>query len=116
MSESVMSLSEHEQQAKTHAMIAYILMLLGYFTGFLSLVAFIWALIKKSDAKGTPFEDHYSNVIKTFVVAVIGSIVGVFTLFFVVGYFILLGVFIWTLYRLIKGVIRLSDNKSFYGI
>ena len=40
---------------KNHAMIAYVLMVVGLFMGLPWLIGLIWAIIKKSDAKSFKF-------------------------------------------------------------
>jgi len=49
-----------DEAAKTHALIAYGLMVIGLFTGIFWIIGAIWAMVKKEDAIGTCFEDHYS--------------------------------------------------------
>lgn len=104
---------ENSNNARTHAIICYVLLLLSCVTGITGLIALIWAYIKRGDAKETPFYDHFSNVITVFWVSLILGIIGAVTLMIIVGYFILLGTAIWVFYRLIKGVIRAVDKKPF---
>lgn len=104
---------EKVNSARTHAIICYALMLLACLTGFTSLIALIWAYVKRGDAVDTPLQDHFSNIISTFWISLVLGIVGVFTTIFVVGYFILIGTGIWVLYRMIKGLIRAMDRKPF---
>ncbi|QOW45227.1 MULTISPECIES: hypothetical protein [Acinetobacter] len=49
--------------------------------------------------------------IKTFWISLVGYIVGALLAVVLVGFVILLVVFIWDVYRLIKGLIALNDNK-----
>lgn len=106
-------LSETEKNAKTHAIVAYALMLLGFFTGISFLAGGIWAMVKKSDAQGTVFADHYDNIIKTFWVSIVLSIVGFLTVVFVVGYVVLLVAFVYTLWKLIAGLAKITSDKGF---
>lgn len=106
-------LSTQDEIAKTNAIIAYVLMLAGIFTGVLWIVGGIWAMVKKSEASGSIFEDHYDNIITVFGWGLGLAIIGVLSAIIVVGYFILLGVFIWSLYRVIKGLSRVTSNQSF---
>ncbi len=108
-------LSAYEVAAKNNAMIAYIFMGIGLFTGIFWIVGFVWALIKKSDATQSIFIDHYSNIQSVFIWGFVLSIIGFITAFFVIGWFILLAVYIWSIYRLVKGVVNLSSNKAFNG-
>ncbi|MPW30739.1 hypothetical protein F9L16_17270 [Agarivorans sp. B2Z047] len=107
-------LSASDEAAKTSALIGYGLMILGLFTGLFWLVGAIWAMVKKADAAGTLFEDHYSNIIKTFWWGFGLSIIGFVLAFVIVGYFVLLGVWIWSIYRIIKGLAKITSNKSYY--
>ncbi|WP_051215833.1 DUF4870 family protein [Ferrimonas futtsuensis] len=105
--------TEKEDSAKTHGLIAYGLMLAGAFTGILWLVGAIWAMLKRADARGTRFEDHYQNMVTTFWWGLGLALLGVVLIPFGLGLLVLFAMGLWTLYRLIKGLIRLMDNRSF---
>ena len=108
-----MSLSAEDEAAKTSALIGYGLMILGMFTGVFWLIGDIWAMVKKSDAEGSLFEDHYNNIISTFWWVFGLTIVGLMLSVVIAGYFILLGLWIWSIYRIIKGLARLTSNKPY---
>lgn len=108
------SLSEAQQQAKTHALVAYVLMVLGLITGIFWLAGAIWAMVKKGDARGTLFEDHYANIIKTFWVGLAVTILSLILSVVLIGYITLFAVWIWSIYRIIKGLARLTSNKPYY--
>jgi len=110
---SNISLSIADDAAKTSALIGYGLMILGMFTGIFWLIGAIWAMVKQGEARGTLFEDHYSNIIRTFWWVLGLSIIGFITAVFVVGYFILFVVWVWSIYRIIKGLARLTSNKPY---
>lgn len=106
-------LSQRETQAKNHALISYGLMALGVFTGIFWLVGAIWAMVKKSDAVGTRYEDHYENMTKTFWGVLIFSIIGFLTSLIFIGYFILFATWIWSIYRLVKGIARILSDQPY---
>lgn len=106
-------LSEQDKNAKTHAIIAYALMLLGFFTGISFLAGGIWGIVKKSDAQGTIFADHYDNITKTFFVSIVLTIIGALTAVFIIGYVVLLVAAIYTLWKLIAGLAKITSDKSF---
>lgn len=107
-------LTASEQNAKTNAMIPYALFGVGYLTGgLLWIVGLIWAYIKRDDAKGTVFYDHYSNIISVFWWGFLWMMIGAITYIFVIGIFIMFGCLIWTIYRLVKGFLKLNENKAF---
>jgi uncharacterized membrane protein len=107
------SLSTKDDAAKTSALIAYGLMIVGLCTGFFWLIGAIWAMVKKGEAQGTIFEDHYTNIIKIFWWGLGLSILGFILAFFIVGYFILLAVWIWSIYKIIKGLAKITSNKAY---
>ena len=111
---SKMSLSIADDAAKTSALIGYGLMILGMFTGIFWFIGAVWAMVKQEEAKGTLFEDHYSNMISTFWWTLGLYIIGFILAFVIAGYFILLGVWIWSTYRIIKGLARITSNKPYY--
>jgi uncharacterized membrane protein len=107
------TLSAKDDIAKTNALIAYGLMVLGLFTGIFWIIGAIWAMVKKDDAAGTLFEDHYTNIVKTFWWGFGLSIIGTILFVIFIGYFILLGVWIWSVYKIIKGLANLTSNKAY---
>ncbi|QCZ94708.1 DUF4870 family protein [Salinimonas iocasae] len=109
------ALTEAQQEAKTHAIVAYVFMVLGLITGIFWLVGAIWAMVKKSDARGTPFEDHYANIIKTFWIGLVVSIISIPLAVILIGYITLFAIWIWSIYRIVKGVARLSANQPYYS-
>jgi uncharacterized membrane protein len=106
-------LSMKNKSAKTHALIAYGLMIIGLFTGLFWIIGAVWAMVKKEESKSTIYEDHYSNIVKTFWWGLALSIVGYMLAFIVIGYFILFGVWIWSIYRIIKGLAKITSNKAY---
>ncbi len=82
--------SQREAEAKTQALIAYILMAIGLFTGLFWLIGAIWAMVKKSSAEGTLYYHHFTNMITTFWVSLLLSILGSVTAFLMIGYVILI--------------------------
>ncbi|WP_286301373.1 hypothetical protein [Vibrio apostichopi] len=88
-------------------------MLLGFFTGISFLAGGIWGIVKKSDAQGTIFADHYDNITKTFFVSIVLTIIGALTAVFIIGYVVLLVAAIYTLWKLIAGLAKITSDKSF---
>lgn len=92
--------------------ITYILYLVGYIVGFTRLVAIIMNYIKRDDMRGTWLESHVDYQIKTFWISLVGYIVGGLLAVVFIGFVIILITFIWDVYRFIKGLMALNDNKS----
>ncbi|NRA53482.1 MAG: hypothetical protein HRU23_05005 [Gammaproteobacteria bacterium] len=111
--ERYQSMSAYDEAAKTHALIAYGLMVAGLFTGILWVVGLVWAMLKKEDARDSIFYDHYQNIISTFLWSLGLWVVGSILVWVFFGWFILLGVWVWAIYRLLKGLARITANQSF---
>lgn len=112
---SSLTLSPQQEAAKTHAMVAYVLMLLGLFTGIFWIAGAIWAMVKKSDAAGTGFEDHYANIIKVFWVGLALTLLSILLAVILIGYLMMIAVAIWSIYRIVKGLARLTSNRTYYS-
>jgi uncharacterized membrane protein len=105
--------SSDPRNMRTFTHVLYGLYALYWLTGGLTgLVAIILNYIKRGDAAGTPYEDHFTWQIRTFWWAVLGHLIGFATIWIGIGFLILGAVSIWTLYRIIKGWLFLYENKT----
>lgn len=102
-----------ENQPKFHALLAYAGLGLGLFFGLPWFVGGIWAIIKKEDAVDTVYFSHYKNAIMTFWWGLGISLVGLLLATVFVGYLVLIGVWIWSLYRVLKGVSKIMADKEY---
>lgn len=99
--------------ARNNALIAYISMTIGIFTGIFWIIGAIWAMVKKDDAKNTLYYEHYTNLISTFWWGLLWTVIGTITWVFIIGGFILFAAWIWTIYRVIKGLALITSNKPY---
>ena len=106
-------LTPQDDEAKTHALIAYALMLAGLLTLLFWFIGGIWAMVKKSDVEGSHFSDHYDNLIGTFWWGIFWAVLGGLLSLIFVGYLILGVLWFWALFRLIKGLAKLTSNRTF---
>ena len=105
----------NEEEAKKFALIAYILYAVGFFTGGLATIAgLILAYVKKDDAAGTWAESHYRWIIRTFWFGLLWGVIGMVTWVVLIGIFIVIANTVWMIYRIVKGWLRLSENKPMY--
>lgn len=105
--------SSDPRNMRTFTHVLYGLYALYWLTGGLTgLVAIILNYIKRGDAAGTPYEDHFTWQIRTFWWAVLGHLIGFATIWIGIGFLIFGAVSIWTLYRIIKGWLFLYENKT----
>jgi len=99
---------------KTVATVVYALQAASFFLGITFIIAVIICYVKKSDVKGTWLSSHFRWQIRTFWFSLLWTFIGIITVFFIIGYFILLVDAIWVIYRIVKGWLRLSDGKEMY--
>ena len=99
---------------RSTVILTYILFLVGWPTGHVtSIIAVILAYVKRAEVRGTIWESHYENVIKTFWVTLVLGIVCVALCFVLIGIPLIIALGVWSLYRGIKGLIRAVDSKPF---
>ena len=123
---------------RTTAMICYVLYLLAFITGLTALVGVIIAYIKKPDARGTVWESHFRSLIVVFWVMFAVLVLGLLTLpvsllslaaFYdsdfawpalsalalpTLVWMVVLPIFlVWFLYRMIRGLIRVSEDRAY---
>ena len=104
---------------KKVCMLDYLLHIAGLLlsAGLLSVVALIINYIKRDDARGTIYESHMNWMISTFwwtlfwiVVSFIPSVVLTVVTFGLLSFLFVVPA-CWYLYRMIKGLLRLIDNR-----
>jgi uncharacterized membrane protein len=92
----------------------YAVFLIGIFLsmGIASIVGVIMAYVKRDDMAGSLYESHMTYLIRTFWFTLLGTIIGLLTLIIIIGFPILILVWIWSIYRLVLGLIRVNDNRA----
>ena len=103
------------KDAKSLTMIIYGLYAASFLVGITCIVAIIVNYIKKDDVADTWLASHYRWQIRTFWFSVLWTVIGFITLIILVGWVILGANCIWFVYRLVKGVLWLNDNKPMYA-
>ena len=106
--------SEREKSAKTLTTIIYALYAASYLIGITAIVAIIINYVKKEDVAGTFLESHFRWQIRTFWFGLLWGVLGALTFLLVVGWFVVVADGIWIIYRIVKGWLRLNDNKPMY--
>ena len=105
--------SERLSGLRTLTHVLYALYAVHWLTGGVTgLIAIIINYVKRADASGTPYDAHFEWQIRTFWRALIAYVIGIALLVVGVGFLVLGAVWIWTLYRIIKGWLYLNDNKT----
>lgn len=107
--------AEKIKSEKTLTTIIYALYAASFFVGITVIIAIIMNYIKKDDVAGTFLESHFKWQMRTFWFGFLWSIVGGALAIFFVGYFVLAANVIWLIYRIVKGFLKLNDNKPMYA-
>jgi uncharacterized membrane protein len=93
------------------ALVVYILYLIGYFTGFTALAGVIIAHVKASSADDV-LRSHYRFQIRTFWVGLLYLAFGTLLAYVLIGVLILLWWFVWSIVRIVKGMVILNDGRA----
>lgn len=103
---------EKEYAAKKMVMIGWLLYLSGLIIPFAAIGSLVIGYIGRKDYAGVGLDDDFSKLIKTFWWSFGIAILGVVLSVILVGYFVLLGVTIFVVYRAIRGLIKLNAFSS----
>ncbi|PJG83617.1 DUF4870 family protein [Caviibacterium pharyngocola] len=100
------------EKDKNYMFITYLTFAAGIFIPFLPIVGVILAYLKRSEVIGTFYHDHLTYLIRTFWGALIGGFIATLLVIVVIGKLLLPLLWIWYLFRIIYGFIRLLDRQS----
>lgn len=129
-----MNYSIDKDPNRTLTLILYVLYIIAIFTGGLfAIIALIINYIKRSDVRGSIFESHFTWQIRTFWWYLIWNILAFVPFLFLfftdenadlfagvalgASSFCVAVIFlawVWIVYRAIKGIVRLNDNRPMY--
>lgn len=99
--------------ARNLAVVVYILQGLSFFLGGITgLVGVIINYVKLDDVRNTWVERHFRWQIRTFWIGLLWTVIGIVTTPLIIGWFIILGISIWIIYRIVKGALALNDGKA----
>ena len=96
---------------KNIAMVVYALQALSFLWGVTAIVGIVINYVKRDDAKGTLYESHFDWQIRTFWWGLLWGVVGLLLAIFVIGFFVLFAVWVWMIYRVVKGWLKLNEGK-----
>jgi uncharacterized membrane protein len=100
------------QEARKWAHICYALYAVSCLVGVAAIAAIIINYLKREDVAGTWVASHFEWQIKTFWYVLAGAVIGWILIFVLIGFPILLAVWVWAIYRIIKGWLALNDGKA----
>jgi uncharacterized membrane protein len=94
----------------TLAIAVYVLYCAGYFTGITALIGVIIAHVRVDDADPV-LRSHYRFQIRTFWIGVLTIAIGFPLCVVLIGFPILIWWFIWSLVRVVKGILLINEHK-----
>jgi uncharacterized membrane protein len=106
--------AEELQSLKTITTVVYALQALSFIWGLPALVAVIINYVKRDDARGTLYESHFHWQIKSFWWGLLWTVLGIALAFILIGFVVLLVAYVWMIYRVVKGWLKLADGKPVY--
>jgi len=96
---------------KNIAMVVYALQALSFLWGVTAIIGIVINYVKREDARGTLYESHFEWQIRTFWWGLLWGVVGVILMFVLVGFFVLFATWVWVIYRVVKGWLKLNEGK-----
>jgi uncharacterized membrane protein len=101
--------------AKNVTTVIYALYAASFFLGITAIVAIIMNYVKKDDVVGSFLETHFRWQIRSFWYGLLWLVLGAITVFIGIGFIIMGVTYVWLIYRIVKGWLRLNDNRAMYA-
>jgi uncharacterized membrane protein len=104
--------SEELASLRTITTVVYALQALSFAFGVTALVGLIINYVKRDDVAGTLYESHFNWQIRTFWWGLLWGVLGFILIFaFGLGLVVLFVAWVWAIYRVVKGWLKLNDGK-----
>ena len=107
-------MDEREQGLKTIVTVVYALQALGLLLPVVLpwIVGVVIDYVKREDATGTWLESHFRWQIRTFWWSLLWAVIGDVLLLVLIGWLVLAVAGVWVLYRIVKGWLRLAEQRE----
>ena len=103
--------AEQLASLKQLSMVVYVLQALSFFFGLTAIIGVVINYVKKDEATGTVYESHFNWQIRSFWWGLLWSVLGFILIFALgLGFLVLFVAWIWAIYRVVKGWLKLNDN------
>jgi uncharacterized membrane protein len=96
---------------KNVTMVVYVLQGLSFLWGLTAIVGLIINYVKRDDVRGTVYESHFDWQIRTFWWGLIWAVVGLVLAIVLVGFVVMFAAWVWMVYRVVKGWLKLNEGK-----
>jgi uncharacterized membrane protein len=98
---------------KNITMVVYALQALSFLWGVTAIIGIVINYVKRDDAVGTIYESHFDWQIRTFWWGLLWGVVGCATILLAgLGFLVLFAAWVWAIYRVIKGWLKLNEGKT----
>lgn len=94
----------------SNVQVIYILYLVGFVVGITAIVGLVMAYMNRGKAEGW-VETHYTWAIRTFWIALLGSLISGILMLVAIGFLLLLAVAIWVIVRIVIGLQAVSRGE-----
>ncbi len=108
-------LSQNTEKLRDLTQIVYFLYIASVLAGITAIIAVIINYIKREDVRGTWLESHFRWQIRTFWFSILWAFIGMLTLWIGIGFLVLVATGIWSIYRIVKGMLNFYDGKPMYA-
>ncbi len=102
------------ESERSVVLIAYVLHLVGSVAGITSIVALILNYVRRGQYGGV-YDSHHRWMIRSFWWAILGIVIGCITVWLLIGWVILAVVWVWYVYRHVRGLIALVNDEPMPG-
>ena len=100
---------------KNVTMVVYALQALSFLWGVTSIIGLVINYVKREDAAGTVYESHFDWQIRSFWWGLVWTVIGAVLVFaFGLGFIVLFAAWVWMIYRVIKGWLKLTEGKPVF--
>jgi uncharacterized membrane protein len=104
--------SEQLASLKSITQVVYALQALSFMFGITALVGLIINYVKREDVAGTVYESHFIWQISTFWWGLLWGVLGFILIIALgLGLLILFVAWVWAIYRVVKGWLKLTEGK-----
>ena len=97
---------------KTITQVVYAMQALSFAFGLTALIGLVINYVKREDVAGTLYQSHFDWQIRTFWWGLLWSVIGFVLMFaFGLGLVVLFVAWVWAIYRVVKGWLKLTEGK-----
>ena len=97
---------------KTITQVVYAMQALSFAFGVTALIGLVINYVKREDVAGTLYQSHFDWQIRTFWWGLLWSVIGFVLMFaFGLGLVVLFVAWVWAIYRVVKGWLKLTEGK-----